>query len=478
MKENLTKKDIIWNYLSKAFSLFSGLITLPMILSFLTQDEIALNYIFLNIISFIALFDFGFSSQFSKNVAFAFGGANDLNAKGYQINEGNEINYGLIKAIITSAQHLYLRISVLMLIALVLLGTWYVYTVSNGFKLVDNAFCLWLTFVVVEFFDFYYRFYTPLMLGKGQIAEVNKIEILSSIAKIVVTIIFLLIGLRLWAVMIGMAAKVAIVRLLSYFDFYYKDGLDKYLNKIKVSSEESKIVLKKVWYNAKRTGIVQLASFATTQLGIFFIGIYLNPEKVASFGLLMQLVNIISGVSLSLGYSSIPLYSQFRASRNIKGLVDSFYFSTGMFYVIFLVGSLMLIVFIPHILPFIKSNAELPALSVVLIYLLNKFLEGQHCLCICCLSSKNVVYDFESATLIGILTVIVLYIAFHFFHIELLGLSIILLIVQLIYPNWKWPYEICKDWDITYPNLIKNSFFAVENRVISYFKRNESIFCH
>ena len=470
MKKNLTKKDIIWNYLSKAFSLFSGLITLPMILSFLSQDEIALNYIFLNIISFVFLFDFGFSSQFSRNVAFAFGGANDINLKGFQIGDGKELNYRLIKSIIVAAQNLYLRIGAFVLIVLLTFGTWYVYTVTLGFSLVSDALALWLVFVILEFLDFYFKFYTPLMLGKGQIAEVNQIEIYSNICKVLVTIILLLLGGRLWSVLIGMGVKIALVRASSYYEFYYRDGLKQKMAKILVTKAERKVILSKVWYNAKRTGIVQISSFATTQIGLFFTGIYLDTESLASYGLLMQLVSVISSVSLSLGYSSLPLFSQFRASGNLNALKNGFYFSLGMFYIIYGTGSLVLLFVVPYLLPLIRANAVLPTIPIVLIYLLNKFLEGQHCLSICCLSSKNVVYDFESATLLGVLTVILLYFGFEFMGIGLLGLVILLFLVQLVYPNWKWPYEICKDLDISYRRLVCNSLSGVGSRLSHYFK--------
>ena len=32
------------------------------------------------------------------------------------------------------------------------------------------------------------------------------------------------------------------------------------------------------------------------------------------------------------------------------------------------------------------------------------------------------------------------------------------IIAQLIYPNWKWPYEVCKEFKVSYPKLVFNSF--------------------
>lgn len=441
--------------------MLSGLITLPMVLSFLTKDEIALNYVFLNIISFVILFDFGFSPQFSKNVAFAFGGAQTINTKGYCKSSGNHINYCLIKAIIETARFLYLRISLIVLLLLSTLGTLYIYKITNRFCSVNNSLIIWLLFVIVETFDFYYKFYIPLMLGKGQIAEVNRIDIISNFIKIIITASLLFLDLRLWAVIIGMSAKVVCTRLLSVYYFYYKDGLNMILLYIKIDAFQKRVILQKIWYNAKRTGAVQLASFASTQLGFFYSGIFLDSDILASYGLLMQLVGIISSVSLSLGYSSLPLYSQFLATNNKKAFYESYYFSNGMFYLIYICGGSFLIFAVPYILPLIKSNVSLPSMLIVSIYILNKFLEGQHCLAICCISSKNIVYDLESAIIIGIISIISLYVGLRYFNMGLLELVLIQFLVQVAYPNWKWPYELCREFRINYRGLIYNSIHCV-----------------
>jgi len=80
---NISKTDVLWNYIAQFFSLASGLITLPLILKMLTVEEIALNYIFLTVSSLVLLFDFGFSPQFSRNVSYVYGGAQTLKKEGF-----------------------------------------------------------------------------------------------------------------------------------------------------------------------------------------------------------------------------------------------------------------------------------------------------------------------------------------------------------------------------------------------------------
>jgi hypothetical protein len=471
MKEKLSKNDVGWTYLSKFFSLLSGLVTLPLILRMLSNDEISLNYIFLNVTSFIFLFDFGFSSQFSKCVAFAFGGSCRLSSVGFESGHGDNINYRLIKSIIKSAQYLYLILASLVFLVLLIGGSYYISIVTRNVTSI-NVFYLWISFSAIQSVDFYFKFYTPLICGKGLIAEVNRIDLFSNVIKVFLTILLLMFGLGLWSIILGIFFKLLFVRCMSIYELFYRDNLVSHLNTISLRKKEIFYTLNKIWYNAKRVGLVQLSTFISTQLGFFLIGIYVDFSSLASYGLLMQLCNIISSVSLSLGYSSVPLFSQFRAEEKDLEIKKSFYFSMGMFYYIYILGSLFLLFIVPFVLPYIKSNVSLPQSVVIFIYLLYKFLEGQHCLCICCLSSKNIVYDLPSAPIIGILSFIVLFVGLKFFSMGLLYVVLSQLLLSVAYPNWKWPYELCKDFHISFSKMIIESISSVFLRAISFVSFN------
>lgn len=471
MKTNLSKKDIYWTYFSKSFTLLSGIITLPLILRWLTDEEIAVNYLFLNIISYTIIFDLGFSPQFSRNVGFAFGGAPDIKSEGYILADHGNPNYRLVKNIISSAQYLYGRIALVVFIVLALFGTIYVQEMTSNYALGGEIVWMWVTFSLLETFDFYYKFYTPLLQGKGNIAELNEIDFVSSIIKVILTVIFLFIGLRLWAVIIGVFSKILITRLMSVYVFYYKDGLKEKLNEFVITVSEKKDIIRRIWHNARRSAIVQIASFCTTQMGFLFTGIYLSAGEISSYGLLMQLTMIITGVAMSLSQSVSPIYAQLRTNNDIEGVKNNFYFTTGMYYIIFIAGSLFLVFVCPGLLNIIRSNAVLPSLPVIFIYLLYKFLEGQHCICIFCISSKNKIYDTESAVIMAISTIMLLYIFLKFLNAGLLAVVFVQLIVALVYSNWKWPYELCKDFHITYFEMVGYSIKRVGLRLFKRIKR-------
>ena len=72
MEIHISKKDIIWGYISIFFQMTSGIIILPFILRMLSSEEVGLNYLMLTIGSMVALFDAGFSPMFGKNISYLF----------------------------------------------------------------------------------------------------------------------------------------------------------------------------------------------------------------------------------------------------------------------------------------------------------------------------------------------------------------------------------------------------------------------
>lgn len=464
MKESLNKKDVIWGYLSKFMSLCSGIITLPLILRMLSEGEIAFNYILISLMSVVALFDLGFAPQFSRNFAFIFGGSQELVRIGLPSKSSNKINFQLLYELIESAKLLYLGLSILVAIILCTFGTWYIYNFTEKFTLITDAGYLWFLFSISVILDFYYRFYTPMLLGSGQIASASKIEVIATSIKIVVLVILLLIGFGLWGVVLSNFMRIVIVRILSFKTFYtcqIKISLNKYKG-LKFNRID---ILKILWHNAKRVLVVSVATHVSTQLTTILVGAYLSKSDVASYGLLMQLVGVITALSMSIPNSMNPIYSILRVNNNKPKIMENFYFSFGVFLFVYILGTTFLIFIVPELLMIIQSNAALPSMKIILIYLIYKFLENQHCICSSYLTTKNEIVDFESATIIGISNLIIQWVVISYIDCGLIGLIIIQAIIPLFYPNWKWPYEVCKEFRVNYISLIVDSCITCFSKI-------------
>lgn len=75
-------KNLLWNYIGYGVSLGVNLFLLPIVLFFLSSEELGLWYVFLSISTFINLVDFGFSPQLARFVTYAYTGAGVLQKEG------------------------------------------------------------------------------------------------------------------------------------------------------------------------------------------------------------------------------------------------------------------------------------------------------------------------------------------------------------------------------------------------------------
>lgn len=116
MEISISKRDVYWNYIAQFFNLGSGFIILPVVLHMLSTDEVGMNYLMLSVSSLVALADFGFSSQFGRNITYVFSGAQELKKEGLSVLPNGEINYHLLAVVIETAKYIYRKISVIVLI--------------------------------------------------------------------------------------------------------------------------------------------------------------------------------------------------------------------------------------------------------------------------------------------------------------------------------------------------------------------------
>ena len=144
MNVEVSRKDIIWSYLAQFFSIGAGLVTLPLILNRLSAEEVGFNYILLTVGSIASLFDLGFVVQFGCNITYVLSGAKELQEKGVVRSASNDIDYRLLKNVIDTAQYVYKRLSLAILLFLLTLGSAYVYMVTDGFSNVHNSFLIWV----------------------------------------------------------------------------------------------------------------------------------------------------------------------------------------------------------------------------------------------------------------------------------------------------------------------------------------------
>lgn len=466
MQITLTKKDIVWGYFAQFFSMASGILVLPFVLRLLTPEEIGMNYLMLTVGSMVSLFDFGFAPQFGRNISYIFSGAQVLLKEGVEFNEGEkkDTNYRLLATMIKTAQYIYKIISYIVLFVMLTLGTLYMYKVTHGIQNVHNSFIIWIVYSISTFFNVYYTYYTSLLSGQGKIMETKKAMVYSKVTYIILVLVLLFSGVGLLGVCIANLISPFVNRFLSH-RYFFTEELKNKIDVFVITKREELDLFSIIWYNSKKLGVVFIGSYAITRFGMFLAGLYLPLTVVSSYGLMMQLVGIILTLSGTLFTIFEPKLSALKIANNKAELLKSFSFSMGVSYLLFSLGAVCLLFIVPPLLILMKSNAVLPATSIVLLYLIVMLLETNHSFFATIIVIGNSVPFMRISLITGGLIALGSYLSLAYTSMGLLGLVIVQGIVQLAYNNWKWPYVVCKEFGISFFYFLFLSFSEVYNKL-------------
>lgn len=449
----VSKKDIYWGYFAQIFSVGAGLVTLPLILKLLSAEEIGMNYLMLTLGSLVALFDFGFTPQFSRNITYVFSGAQVLRKEGISVTESSAINYRLLSTMVHTAKFVYRRLAIIVFAVLLSFGTLYIYHVTNGFTNIDHSLSIWLLFSLGTFFNIFYSYYASLLIGKGLIKESKKAMVYSRLVYIILTFVLLYSGFGLMGVVLANLIAPFVNRYISYRYFFTQELNDK-IKDYNISKNEKLELFEIVWHNAKKLGLVFVGAYAINKLSIFLAGLFLSLSEIASYGLMIQLFGLLSMISGMFFGVFQPRFSSLRSKGDSKTLVREFAFSMNIYYLTFLLGSFTLLYFGPYLLSLISSNVTLPSITIVFLFAIILFLEGNHSNFATLIVTNNNVPFVKSSLIAGFFIGLGDYIFLRYTGYGILGLVLVQGLVQIAYANWKWPLVIFNEFQINYKSFL------------------------
>lgn len=456
-KINITKGDVIWSYVSQFFNIASGFLTLPLILHMLSTKEIAMNYLMLTVTTLVTLMDFGFTPQISRQISYVYSGANKLLKEGIVEGSSDQVNYQLLSCLLGVTKRIFRIISATVLVLLLTFGTWYISSVTEGFTNVDNSLAIWLVYCLSSFFAIYFKYYDSLLVGRGLVKEAKQCILANKVFQISLVYVLLLSGVGLIGVCIANLISPFLGRFMAHRYFYDAETEQNLAGQDDIKEETSE-VFQAIWYNAKKVGINFIGTYCTRQFGMFLVGLYLASDIVASYGLMMQLVTIITSVSITFFNTLQPQIISYRIQEDREKTLSRFSFSIIIYYVLCLLGLACVIILGPWILTVIGSNAQLPATSIFLLYGLVCFLEENHSNFAIFISSGNQIPFIPAALTSGFLICLGDYIVLKSTSLGLLGVVLVQGLIQLAYNNWRWPLWVLREYNISYTYFLKMGF--------------------
>lgn len=462
----VTRQDILWGYFAQFFSIASGIIILPMVLKMLSAEEVGMNYLMLSVGQLVALVDFGFSPQFGRNVTYVYSGAQQLLKNGIETLDHSkpiEINYFLLATLIQTARWIYRLMGGIVLFLMLTVGSTYIYQVTEGFNNISNSFLIWLIYSAGIFFQIYYSYYGALLTGSGKIKESRKAMVFSNLLKIILTYVLLYAGYGLLGVVIANLIYPFLTRYLSY-NYYFTSGLKHILSAYKVSISEKIALFKTLWYNSKKLGITTFSGYLTYGASTLLAGIYLSLEEVASYGLMIQLIGLIGGISGIMFTIYQSRFASLRISDNKELFRKEVAYTMFIFYLLFIVGTVLLVWGVPYAILLIGSKTMLPSTSILFVCAGFRLLDYNFWnLCQTVIAGNDFPF-LKSCLLTGVGIALGCYISLAWFHLGLWGIVLSTGLFQSIYNNWYWPRIILKQMNTNSFRFIKEGYCEIKGR--------------
>lgn len=444
----ITKSDVIWNYGATFTKIASSALLLPFILRMMPSDTVGIWSVFMTITAFTTLLDFGFGPSFTRNITYIFSGVKSLKATGFEIvKEDNcTIDYGLLKGVIIAMRWFYLRIAIILFLLLATLGTYYIHTLLQHYKGdQQEVYLAWILLCSISTYNLFTLYYDALLQGKGLIKKSKQIVVIGQTVYLIIATILIIGGNGLVAIVSAQASSVIIIRWLSYRSFFTKEIKQKIHTVIARSQKE---VIKAIYPNAIKIGMTSLGGFMVQRSAIVIGSLYLPLNDIASYGISMQLIAVVAGLSGIYIATFQPKIAHLRVMNNGPAIKQLYLRGQIILLFTYLVCGVGLLIFGEWALNIIGSHTLLIPNYLLCLAVITSFLETNLSIAGSILLTKNIVPFLKASLISGGAIIIGLLLLFNLTNGGLIIMILIPLIVDIAYQAWKWPLDVIHDLNI------------------------------
>lgn len=431
----ITYRDHIWNYLSYGLNLGINVILLPVILYFLSENEVGLWYVMISIGTLATLFDFGFAPQMARQISYCYTGASEICAEGLsEVNPETDGEYLFSRVIVTS-KYIYAIIASVVFILLIFVATFYIEKVARSI-FTNRILWAWFFYASACVVNIYYAYFNSFFRGIGKFVILSRTTVISKTVQLILTFVGLYMGYGILAISLGYFFSVITFRVC------LRQAYLRFLPRVvRLSYKEKLETFKLLWHNAWREGVVTLSRYLSTQVNTMLCSSYLGLIETAQYALCMQIITIISTFSSIFYNTQQPCLSAAMLNRNLHSIQSIISKSWAVYIVLFIIMAVGVEILGPTLLAVVHSKTALnTTLFVALaVYM---FLEGNQSLCASFISTTNKLVYVWPFLIFSVVAVLGSFLLLHFTNIGVWALVLAPFIAQVIYNNWRWPKYI------------------------------------
>ena len=457
MSFSTNKSDVTWSFISTIVGSVSGFILLPLLMKFLTSDELGLWYVYVAISNLAMLFEFGFNPTFARNIVYVISGARRLSSTGCDMDSVEEgIDWHLLAAVIKCSKIVYACIAIVVTFVCLSFGTYYVWYISSS---VDSVvlWSSWLTFCISIFLNIYFLYKVTVLRGCGDVAGENQCVVYARLVQIIITLVLLLMGAGLFGAAIGYLANGLFVRVFAGIRFSSHKNLIAGLSrsKEKITLVEVKYILSTIGSIAYKDGFVQLSGYAATQAMSILSSLFLGLTETGTYSILLQFASAIFSFATAYPKSFFPSFQSYYADGNYSRLRAIVAKGIRRYWALSSLGTCGVAFFILPLLPIVKPGIVINYQLFFALCIYLSLYNQQSVFCNYIISMNEIPY-MKSSILSSCIGVAITCILCMYFHLGAYGIVFGQLLSQLVYNVWRWPSYLCHKLKFSYFDIFKS----------------------
>lgn len=463
----LNKKDYLWSYIGVFMSVGASAIMLPFILYYLSGDEYGLWSVFQSISAITALFDFGFSTTFARNINYCWCGASELKKTGAVFAQSDEPNFPLMKKAMTACRYVFLLLSCVALLCMAIPGTVYIRHIARELPAAETM-TSWGLYVLAVFLNLYYGYYNSFLRGVGAISDANRVTVVARLIQILLTVVLLACGCGIVGTGVAYLAYGFLVRMLSRRAFLRFHGIGKGLACVtkKTTRAEVKEMFLIVWYNAGKEGIVTLSNYLANQACTLLSPLFLSLRVTGIYSLAVQLATVLSNVAGALYSANQPVLQSAYISNNKDATRRTMSLIVVSYVSLYIVGLAAIVTVGLPVIRLIKPDST-PTVAVMLGVGLYQFiLKFRNCYTsyFSCTNRIPYMWSFILSSTCGVLLAALLL----QMGAGVWGLILAPLVSQSAFNAWYWPRKAHGEMQLSFGEMARLGWVETKKVMMSF----------
>ncbi len=430
--QRASQSAVGWGLFAIALRFSSALFLLPLILRRLPPEELGLWYVFLSLGALALLVDLGFAPNVVRATGYLWAGSRTLLPFGISPeeieNKHRPPNLQMLGELVASVRVYYLTLAGVLFLLLSGAGGAWVWQKSAGLTNPNSIRAAFLVYAFGLSLGFAHNLWPSLLSGINAVRQAQQITAACLFGQFFLTAAGLVLGWKLWALVVGAVFAYLAERIIGRIVF-------RQLAPLRHAKFDFSL-LAVLWPNAWRSAAVGLGAFMILQANTLICSAFLDLRTTASYGLSLQAITLLVGLSSIWVIAKMPAIYHLRAQGSLGQIARIFRSRISLALVTFFVGALVLLSLGQNLLLHLHAQTLLLPRALLALLLIVQLLEMHHGLYGELVYSENV-NPFVRPALISGASIVILSL-FLTPRFGLWGMLLATGAVQLSFNNW-WP---------------------------------------